>query len=89
MATTTLEVTLRIAVNHPNQALDENSVKALINEGTSAIADNVGILTTIGDEPAESVCVSVTKLRLQGTDKRFHQLSLSLYGTDAVPWGRD
>jgi len=89
MAKTTLEVTLLIEVNHPKQALDENSVKALINEGTSAIADNVDILTTIGDQPAESICVSIAKLRLQGTDKRFHQLSLSLYGTEDVPWGRE
>ena len=89
MATTKLEVTLLIAVNHPNVALDENSVKALINEGTSAIADNVELLSTISDEPAESICVSVTKLRLQGTDKRFHQLAHSLYGTEDVPWGRD
>ena len=86
--TTILEVTLQIAVNHPKEALDENSVKALINEGTSAIADNVELLSTISDQPAESICVSVTKLRLQGTDKRFHQLALSLYGTEDVPWGR-
>ncbi len=89
MAKTILEVTLQIAIGHPEQALDENSVKALINEGTSAIADNVDILSTIGDEPAESICVSVTKLRLQGKGNRFYQLSLPLYGTDAVPWGRD
>ena len=89
MATTKLEVTLLIAINHPNAALDENSVKALINEGTAAIADNVELLSTIGDEPAESICVSVTKLRLKGKGNRFHQLSLSLYGTEDVPWGRE
>ena len=87
--TTILEVTLRVAISHPKQALDENSVKALINEGTSAIADNVELLSTIGDQPAESISVRVTKLRLQGTGKRFHQLALSLYGTEDVPWGRD
>jgi len=79
--TTILEVTLRIAVIHPKSALDENSIKALINEGTSAIADNVELLSTIGDEPAESICVSVTKLKDNGKRQ-----ALSLYGTDAVPW---
>jgi len=89
MATTKLEVTLLIAINHPDAALDENSVKALINEGMSAIADNVELIsTTMSDEPAESICVSITKLRLQGKANRFHQLSLSLYGTEDVSWGR-
>jgi hypothetical protein len=87
--TTIFEVTLRVAINHPKTALDENSVKALINQGTSAIADNVELLSTISDEPAESICVSVTKLRVQGTGNRFHQLALSLYGTEDVPWGRE
>ncbi len=84
MAQTILEVTLRIAISHPNQALDENSVKALINEGTSAITDNVDCLTTIGDESVESLSVGVSKLRINK-----QRQAVSLFGTEDVPWGRD
>lgn len=81
--TTIIEVTLKITVNHPDNELDQNSVKAFINEGTSAMAD-FGELTTIGDEYANGVSIVVTKLKENGKRQ-----AVSLYGTDDVPWGRD
>ncbi len=81
--TTTIEVTLKIIVNHPDNALDQNSIKAFVNEGTSAMAD-FGELTTIGDEYANGISISVSQLKENGKRQ-----ALSLYGTDDVPWGRD
>lgn len=80
---TTLEVTLRIEVKHSESSLDENSIKALINTGTSAIIDNRRLLSTISDQPAECVSVSVVKFKEAGRLQ-----ALSLYGTEAVPWSR-
>ncbi len=81
--TTIIEVTLKIAVNHSPDALDENSIKAFVNEGTSAMAD-FGELTTIGDEYAKSVSIAVSKLRINK-----QRQAVSLFGTADVPWGRD
>ena len=81
---TTLEITLTISINHPKSPLDENSIKGLINQGIATIADNMDLLSTISDEPAESICIQVTKLK----ENRKRQ-SLSTYGTDDVPWGRE
>ncbi len=83
-ATTTIEVTLKISILHPKNALDQNSVKALINEGMDAIVDNVGEIITISDEPALSITVEVSRL-LEDNKRQ----ALSLYGTDDIPWGRD
>lgn len=76
-----IEVTLRIEVNNIKTPLDENSVKALVNTGTSAISRKRRILSTIGDQPIESVNISVVKLKENGKCQ-----ALSLYGTDSVPW---
>ena len=81
---TIFEVTLRVNVKHTNAMLDQNSVKSLINQGMSAIADNVGLLSTINDNPADSICVTVIKLK---ENKRIQDLAQ--YGTKAVQWGRD
>jgi len=81
---TILEVTLRITVHHPKGSLDSNSVKATVSEGMAAMTDQgAELLTTIGDETVESVCVEVTKFKENGKRQ-----ALSLYGTDEVPWGR-
>lgn len=80
---TTIEVTLKINVRHPDSHLDENSVKGLINSGMDTIADNVEILSTISDEQPESICVSVVGLKVHGKKE-----SVETYGTDEVPWGR-
>lgn len=81
---TTLEVTLKINVHHPDAHLDENSVKATVNAGMAAITDEgAEILSTISDEPPESICVEVVGLKVHGKKE-----SVETYGTDAVPWGR-
>jgi hypothetical protein len=81
---TTIEVTLRMTVHHPKGSLDSNSVKATVNEGMAAMTDQgAELLNTIGDETVESVCVEVVKFKENGKRQ-----ALSLYGTDAVPWGR-
>ncbi len=80
---TTIEVTLRITVNHPDSPLDENSVKAFVNEGIEAMLD-FGELTTISDYYASSIAISVSHLKENGKRK-----AVSLYGTDEVPWGRE
>ena len=81
---TTLEVTLKITVAHPEGALDANSVKATVNSAMEAITDNgPDVLNTIGDESVEAICVEVVKFKENGKRQ-----ALSLYGTDAVPWGR-
>jgi len=81
---TIIEVTLRMTVQHPKGSLDSNSVKATVNEGMAAMTDQgAELLTTIGDETVESVCVEVTKFKENGKRQ-----ALSLYGTDEVPWGR-
>ena len=82
---TTLVVTLKINVMHPNPHLDDNSVKATINAGMSAICDEgAEILSTIADEPPESISVEVVGLKVHGKNQ-----SVEAYGTDAVPWGRN
>jgi len=78
---TTIEVTLKIEVEHPDNPLDENSVKALINRGTAAVFLNSYLLSTIGDESTTKVSTSVVRLKQSGK-----QQALSLYGTDSVPW---
>lgn len=81
---TTIEVTLKLTVNHPDSAgLDENSVKALINEGMNNMADNIENLVTISDEQAESINIEVSKLKENGKIQ-----AVAFYGTDVVPWGR-
>lgn len=75
---TVLEVVLKIEVNH-DAPLDENSVKSVVSKGKDTIFRNRRHLSTIADEPIESVRVSVTSLRENGKRK-----ALSLYGTDAV-----
>lgn len=82
---TTIEVTLRMTVQHPEASLDSNSVKATVNAGMAAMTDEgADILTTIGDETVESICVEVVNVKENGKRQ-----ALSLYGTDAVPWGRE
>lgn len=80
---TTIEVTLRITAKHANGVLDENSVKAAINCGMDAIAAEAAEWQSNDDLPMEAVCVEVTQLKENGKRQ-----ALSLYGTDAVPWGR-
>ena len=81
---TTIEVTLKMTVHHPENGLDSNSVKATVNAGMAAMTDEgAELLNTIGDETVESVCVEVVQFKENGKRQ-----ALSLYGTDAVPWGR-
>lgn len=75
---TVLEVVLKIEVNH-DAPLDENSVKSVISTGKNSIARNRRHLSTIADQPVESVRVSVTQFKENGKRK-----ALSLYGTDSV-----
>jgi hypothetical protein len=81
---TVIEITLRIGVGHDEGDLDENSIKAMVNEGMKTIADNVDILGTISDGAAGSICVSPVKLKINGKRR-----AISTFGTDAIPWGRD
>jgi len=81
---TTLEVTLKINVHHSDVHLDDNSIKSTVNAGMAAITDEgAELLTTISDEPVESVCVEIKQFKIHG-----QRQALSLFGTDAVPWGR-
>jgi hypothetical protein len=75
---TVLTVVLKIEVNH-DAPLDENSVKSVVSKGKNTILRNRRHLSTIEDQPIESVRVSVTEFRENGKRK-----ALSLYGTDSV-----
>ena len=76
---TELEVTLKLVIRHPENALDQNSVKGLIAGGMNAIASDIENLYTIGDEPATSINVSLVKLKEDGKVQNIVQ-----YGTMTV-----
>jgi hypothetical protein len=82
---TVIEICLKLNIRHSKSALDENSVKALINHGMDAMADNAPeTLITINNASIESILVEVVSLKEDGKKQ-----NLDEYGTDDVPLGRE
>ena len=80
---TSIYVTFCISANHPKGYIDENAIKAVLNEASRTLANELlsfdPVVTEEGEAVVSSVGVRVSKLDIEGKT-----VNLKTFGTDAV-----
>lgn len=76
----TIEITFKVKVKSETH-LDENSIKAVINEAQDIIT--TANFQCIDDCSPESVSVSLSKLKMGGK-----LIDIGAFGTPELPWNR-